>query len=165
MKTKIFTAFLLLLAILGFGQNYWTKTKVASNENLAQRWVQPKAFSLYQVNLDQLKNDLTKVPQRFSNDESKTIIFPTAEGKFKEYIVQEASVMETALQAKFPDIRSYTGWEKGNKQNTIRFSVTPDNGISVMYFDGWTISYLDQFTADHSKYVFYKREDLPSNDR
>ena len=165
MKTKIFTAFLLLLAILGFGQNYWTKSKLASNENLAQRWIQPKAFSLYQVNLDQLKNDLTKVPQRFSDDESKSIIFPTADGKFKEYIVQEASVMEPVLQAKYPDIRSYTGWEKGNKQNSIRFSVTPENGISVMYFDGWTISYLDKFTADSSKYVFYKREDLPVNDR
>ena len=165
MKTKIFTTFLLFLALMSFGQNYWTKAPVTPTQNLAQRWIQPKAFTLYQVNLAQLKNDLAQVPNRFSNDESKTVIFPTADGKFKEYVVQEASVMEPALQAKYPEIRSYAGWEKNNKQNSIRFSVTPDNGISVMYFDGWTISYLDKFTADQSKYIFYKREDLPVNDR
>lgn len=165
MKTKIFTTFLLFSALMGFGQNYWTKAPVTPTQNLAQRWVQPKAFTLYQVNLAQLKNDLTQVPNRFSNDESKTVIFPTADGKFKEYVVQEASVMEPALQAKYPEIRSYAGWEKNNKQNSIRFSVTPDNGISAMYFDGWAISYLDKYTADQSKYIFYKREDLPVNDR
>ena len=165
MKTKIFTTFLLFLALMSFGQNYWTKAPVTPTQNLAQRWIQPKAFTLYQVNLAQLKNDLAQVPNRFSNDESNTVIFPTADGKFKEYVVQEASVMEPALQAKYPEIRSYAGWEKNNKQNSIRFSVTPDNGISAMYFDGWTISYLDKFTADQSKYIFYKREDLPVNNR
>ncbi len=45
--------------------------------------------------------------------------------------------MEPALQAQFPEMRTYTGWEKGVPSNTIRFSVTPQTGISVMYFDGW----------------------------
>ena len=79
MKTKIFTTFLLFLALMSFGQNYWTKAPVTPTQNLAQRWIQPKAFTLYQVNLAQLKNDLAQVPNRFSNDESNTVIFPTAE--------------------------------------------------------------------------------------
>ena len=165
MKTKIFTFSLLLVAFYGFAQNYWTKSNTVPKENLSQRWVQPKAFSLYEVNLNQLKNDLAQVPQRFSKDESQLVTFPTREGKFRQYIVQEASVMEPELQAKYPEIRSYVGWEKNNSSNTIRFSVTPDNGVSAMFFDGSEISYLDKFTADHSKYVFYNRGDLPVNDR
>lgn len=165
MKTKIFTLSLMLFAVMGFGQNYWTKVNTVPKENVAQRWVQPKKITVYEVNLNQLKNDLSKVPQRFSADESKLITFPGADGTFKKYIVQEASVMEPQLQAKYPDIRSYVGWEQNNKQNSIRFSVTPDNGISAMYFDGWEISYLDNYTKDLSKYIFYKREDLPANDR
>ena len=165
MKTKFFTFSFLMIAMYGFAQNYWTKSNSIPKENLAQRWVQPKAFSLYEVNLNQLKNDLSQVPQRFSADESHRVTFPNRDGKFREYIVQEASVMEPALQAKYPDIRSYVGWEKNNRQNTIRFSVTPDNGVSAMFFDGAEISYLDKFTADHSKYIFYKRGDLPVNDR
>src|SRR5690606_16872815 len=54
---------------------------------------------------------------------------------------------------------------KNNRQNSVRFSVTPDNGISAMYFDGWEVSYLEKYTADHSQYIFYKRNDLPYNDR
>lgn len=165
MKTKIFTLSCLFMAMLTFGQNYWTKSKITSNKNLAQRWVQPKQFALYEVNFDQLKNDLSKAPQRFSADESKLVTFPTADGKFKEYFVQEASVMEPELQAKYPDLRSYVGYEKNNRQNSVRFSVTPDAGISAMYFDGWEVSYLERYTADNSQYIFYKRNDLPYNDR
>ncbi len=165
MKTKIFTLSCLFLAMMSFAQNYWTKSKTISNKTLAQRWVQPKQFALYEVNLDQIKNDLSRVPARFSADESKMITFPTADGKFKEYIVQEASVMEPELQAKYPELRSYVGWEKNNKQNSVRFSVTPDQGISAMYFDGWDVSYLEKYTSDNTQYIFYKRSDLPVNDR
>lgn len=165
MKTKIFTLSLLLMAMITFGQNYWTKSKITSNKNLAQRWVQPKQFALYELNLDQLKNDLSKVPQRFSKDESRLITFPAADGKFKEYIVQEASVMEPELQAKYPELRSYVGWEKSNRQNSVRFSVTPDHGVSAIYFDGSEVSYLEKYTSDNSQYIFYKRGDLPVNDR
>lgn len=165
MTSKNFTLFCLMLSMCSFGQNYWTKSYADPSEKLMERGVQPKRSTLYKVDLAEMKNDLSSVSQRFSKDESHLITFPTASGKFREYIVQEASVMDPELQAKYPDIRSYVGWDKNNKQNSIRFSVTPEHGISIMYFDGAAISYLDNYTADRSKYVFYKREDLPENDR
>ena len=165
MKTKIFTLSLLLIAMMSFGQNYWKKAGVTSKENLAQRWVQPKQFSVYELNLAQLKSDLSQVPQRFSTDLSHLITFPAADGKFRNYIVQEAPVMEPELQAKYPEIRSYVGWDKNNSQNSIRFSITPETGISIMYFDGSNVSYLDKLTNNESQYIFYKRNDLPANDR
>lgn len=165
MKTKIFTLSLLLIAMMSFGQNYWKRAGVTSKENLAQRWVQPKQFSVYELNLAQLKSDLSQVPQRFSTDLSHLITFPAADGKFRNYIVQEAPVMEPELQAKYPEIRSYVGWDKSNSQNSIRFSITPETGISIMYFDGSNVSYLDKLTNNESQYIFYKRNDLPANDR
>lgn len=165
MKAKIFTVSCLMFAALGFGQNYWSKTNIAAKENLAKRDAQPKVFSLYNLNAEKLKNDLSKVPQRFSADQSHVITFPGTDGGFKEYIVQEAPVMAAELQAKFPEIRSYVGWQKSNPENSIRFSVTPETGVSVMYFEGWDVSYMDQYTNNHSQYILYKRKDLPSNDR
>lgn len=165
MKVKIFTASCLMFAALGFGQNYWSKTNVAAKENLAKRDSKPKAFSLFKLNAEQLKNDLAKVPQRLSPDQSHVVTFPGTDGGFREYVVQEASVMAPELQAKFPEIRSYVGWQKNNPENTIRFSVTPETGVSAMYFDGWEVSYLDQYTNSQSQYIFYKRSDLPANDR
>jgi hypothetical protein len=165
MKTKIFTIFSVMISMATFAQNYWTKSTTIPQENLAQRWVKPAQFSLYNVNLEKLKTDLSSVPQRFSADESHRITLPTHDGKFKEYTVQEASIMAPELQAQFPEIRSYVGWDTENKQNSVRFSVTPEYGISIMYFNGSEVSYLDKFTADNSKYIFYKRGDLPANDR
>ena len=165
MKTKFLTLSCLLIAMMGFAQNYWTKTSNVAKDNLAQRWVQPKQFSAYKVDLDKIKSDLSKVPQRFSEDQSHMLSFPGADGKYNQYIIQEAPVMSAELQAKYPEIRSYVGWQKNNPQNTIRFSVTPEVGISAMFFDGWNVSYLDQLTNGHSQYIFYNRGDLPADNR
>ncbi|WP_332452874.1 reprolysin-like metallopeptidase [Chryseobacterium aquaticum] len=166
MKSKLLLLCSLLLSLLSFGQqNYWTKLTRNSSDELRPRWTNPKVFSLYQVDLDKIKNDLEKAPKRFSGDESLVLKFPDSDGNIRNYIVQEASIMEPALQAQFPEMRTYTGWEKGAPSNTIRFSVTPQTGISIMYFDGWDISYLDSYTKNNSSYILYKRKDLPKNDR
>lgn len=166
MKSKLLLLCSLLLTVLSFGQqNYWTKITRNSSDELRPRWTNPKVFSLYQVDLDKIKNDLEKAPKRFSGDESLVLKFPDSDGNIRNYIVQEASIMEPALQAQFPEMRTYTGWEKGAPSNTIRFSVTPQTGISIMYFDGWDISYLDSYTKNNSSYILYKRKDLPKNDR
>lgn len=165
MKSKSFILSCLFISSLGFGQNYWTKSKTVPAANLASRQVTPKEFSVYQLNIEQLKNDLAKVPQRFSKDLSHQITFPDAEGKFRSYIVQEASVMEAPLQAKFKDLRSYVGYQKENPSHSIRFSVTPQHGVSAMYFDGFEVSYLENLTQDTSHYMLYRRADLPVNDR
>ncbi|SMP16725.1 reprolysin-like metallopeptidase [Chryseobacterium profundimaris] len=168
MKSKTFIFSCLLIAAQAFGQqNYWSKLKdpKISRENLSPRWATPNAFSLYSADLENIKADLKKAPQRFSGNEGLVMKFPDSDGNIQDYIVQEASVMEPELQAKFQEIRSYTGWQKSHPENTIRFSVTPSTGISVMYFDNWEVSYLDSYTKDHSAFILYKRKDLPVNNR
>lgn len=168
MKTKTLIVSCLLIAAQAFGQqNYWSKLKEnkVDRKDLKPRWTNPATFSLYQLDLGKIKSDLGKAPQRFSKDESTVIKFPDADGNYRDYIIQEASVMEPALQDKFPDIRSYIGWQKNNPLHTIRFSVTPSTGMNVMYFDGSEISYLDSYAKDNSSFILYKRKDLPKNDR
>ncbi|ROH90070.1 T9SS C-terminal target domain-containing protein [Chryseobacterium cucumeris] len=164
MKNKTFIFFGLLGAVLTFGQqNYWKKTDGEKEKELAPRNVMPKTFSLYNLDLDKIKEELKKAPERFSDDHSLVLKFPDADGEFHDYIVQEASIMEPELQERFSDIRSYTGWEENHPENTIRFSTSPETGISIMYFNGWNISYLDAYTKDNTSFIYYKREDLPAN--
>lgn len=166
MKTKVLALSLLLFAVFGFGQqNYWTKLNRNTSNELRPRWTTPKVFSLYQLDVEKIKNDLKNAPKRFSGNENLVIKFPDSDGNIRNYIVQEASVMEPELQAQFPEIRTYTGWEKGKPANSIRFSITPETGVSAMYFDGWDVSYLDSYTKDNAAYILYKRKDLPKNDR
>ncbi|KQR90853.1 hypothetical protein ASG01_14920 [Chryseobacterium sp. Leaf180] len=166
MKRKLFSALALSLALSGYAQqNLWSSAPKNIRENLKPRWTKPNEFALYSLDVSKLKNELKNAPMRLSGNESLTVKFPAADGSFKEYIVQEAPIMEEGLQNQFPDIRSYVGWQKSHPENSIRFSITPETGINIMYFDGWEISYLDPYTQDHSTYIFYKRKDLPKNDR
>lgn len=167
MKLKFFTFFALFLLVNVYSQkNFWTEERKEVNySNLAPRWVQPNEFSLYQLDFNGLVNELKNAPQRSSGDESKLIVFPDSDGNMRNYVVQEASVMEPALQAQFPNIRAYVGWEKGQPQNSIRFTVTPDHGLHIMYFDEWKVSYLDRYTTDNTTYIIYKRSALPKNNR
>ncbi len=164
MFKKFFTLLSLFLSIVVFSQkNYWSATNGVASKNLKERKSMPTDYKLYNLNLDGIKSALSAAPQRFSNDESLVLKFPTANGQMTDYIVQEAPVMASELQAKYPDIRSYVGYQKGNTANTIRFSVTPTDGVNVMYFDGWNVSYMDTYTNDKSTYIVYKRKDLEPN--
>lgn len=164
MKNKTFIFFSMLAAVLSFGQqNYWRVAEREEGKELAPRNIMPKVFSLYHLDLEKIKEDLKKAPARFSENYGLVLKFPDAGGEFHDYIVQEASVMEPELQKRFSDIRSYTGWQKSNPENTIRFSISQETGISVMYFNGWDVSYLDAFTRDNKSFICYRRKDLPES--
>lgn len=162
MNKKLLISAAVLFSGMMFSQkNYWKQVSNPSNRNAVYaKTVKPSKYKLYQINVDEIKSELSKAPQRFSNDESLVVKFPTADGKISDFIVQEASVMDPVLQAKYPEIRSYVGYDKSNKGNSIRFSVSPYDGINVMYFDAGHTAYLDSYTNDQSTYILYNREDL-----
>ena len=115
MKNKTFIFF----RFIGCSINFWTtklleKTDGEKEKELAPRNVMPKTFSLYNLDLDKIKEELKKAPERFSDDHSLVLKFPDADGEFHDYIVQEASIMEPELQERFSDIRSYTGGEENH---------------------------------------------------
>ncbi|WP_300671915.1 M12 family metallo-peptidase [Soonwooa sp.] len=161
MIKNFFTCAAVVLSASVFGQaNYWSKTNNVAGKQTTQRLSQPSNFKLYNLNLENIETALKNAPQRDSNNEGLVLKFPDSNGNFVDYVIQEASVLAPELQAKYSDIRSYVGYQKGNKSNTIRFSVTPTDGVNVMYFDGGEVSYMDNYTKDNKTYIVYKRKDL-----
>ena len=166
MKTKITALLLFTAAVMVFGQkNYWSKTENVRSAELRVRQNMPDKYLLYHLDFEKIRVELSNAPDEASKREDFTVKFPDSDGNIRTYIVQEASVMEPELQAKFPEIRSYIGWQKGNKANTVRFSISPQQGMHVMYFDGWQISYLDSYSADNSLNIIYKRNDIRNTAR
>jgi len=165
MIKKIFFSASLLVSTISFAQvNHWTKIgKVSAKASLYERKYVPNAYKTYQLNVDGFKNSLKNAPQRFSNDESLVLKFPDAEGKMSDYVILEAPVLSKELQEKYPEIRSYVGYEKGNNLNTIRFSISPYDGLNVMYFNGRSTAYLDAYSKDNSTYIVYDRSAVPAD--
>lgn len=153
--------------LLSAQKNFWNQVQNTStlgkNVSLTERRTTPIDYKLYKLDLQGLKSELLKAPQRESINESLVLKFPNADGKLVNYIIKEAPVMAAELSDKFPDIKAYVGYEKENSGNTIRFSTSPYDGINVMYFDASDVSYLDTYTKDLSTYIVYKKNSLPAD--
>ncbi|WP_027385049.1 zinc-dependent metalloprotease [Epilithonimonas caeni] len=163
-KKLLFSVGVMFSGMLFSQKNYWKQVSAVDNRSAVyDKTATPSKYKLYKLNVDEIKVDLAKAPKRFSNDESLVLKFPTAEGKLVDYVIQEASVMDPVLQAKYPNLRSYLGYEKGNSGNSIRFSVSPYDGVNVMYYNSGKTAYLDAYTQDKSTYMVYNREDLGPN--
>ena len=147
-------------------KNFWTPVQNTSvfgkTISLKERTTTPTAYKLYKLDIKGINSELAKAPARESINENLVIKFPNASGKLVDYVVKEAPVMAKELSDKYPDIKSYVGYQKDNSGNTIRLSTSPFDGINVMYFDNWEVSYLDTYTDDLSTFIVYKRSDLPA---
>ena len=78
---------------------------------------------------------ITEAPLRgtlLAKNSNIIIDFPNSEGEMESFRIVEASVMHPELQAQYPNIRSYAGQGVDDPSATIRFSISPQNGIASM---------------------------------
>ena len=105
------------------------------NRNILQNNY-PIQSNFYQLDIDELKVTLNDAPKRRTRAalrQSNTIIkFPNADGVMEAFTIMEASTMTPDFQALFPNIRSYAGQGIDNPNATIRFSMSPEKGLSSM---------------------------------
>lgn len=135
MKKSIVLASVLLFAIVAANaqtKNRWSISNEAAliqlNKDVFIHNYKPFAFKVFRLDEAALSNDLAAAPSVEKVSAAKSsfiIIVPNAAGNFEKFRVAEASVMEPALQAAFPEIRSYTGQGIDEPSSTIRFSITP----------------------------------------
>jgi subtilisin-like proprotein convertase family protein len=161
MKKPLLLILVLLLNSVLFSQSKnWTKIPAArnlvANKNV-NRSSFPKVFELYQMNLGSLVETLKNAPQKRSNQASNVIIeVPSMDGKIEHYKVYEFSNFAPALQAQFPNIRSYVGQGMEDKTATIRFSVDP-SGFQAMILKGDRHNvFIEPYSEDSSVYAVYE---------
>ena len=165
----------LFLAVLFFSANIyaqktdklWTKTSTLEvlNEDLSFRKSEPRKAEYFQLDLNELQQDLVAAPARglSTNKVSNVIVnFPNSKGELEAFRVMEASIMAPELQAMYPSIKSYSGQSIDNPTKTIRFSVTP-KGLHAMMLSGESgMEFIDPYTNDGNTYISYSKRDLPN---
>lgn len=163
------TLSLVCLLLLSFGmqaQNaLWSKISPTDVQNRQKelRKNMPQDFNLYSLNTTALKNQLANAPERFSGTSNVVIDLPTNNGQMQRFRVYEASVMEPALQAQHPNIRSYAAQGIDDPAAVARFSVTPF-GVNVMISSPqYSTVYIDPYTKDKNTYIAYNINKLPAD--
>ena len=158
-KVPVLTLLSVLITTVVFSQaDYWS----ANNENRASiptdkavaRLTYPKEFKLFNLNAAPLRQQLFSVVD--SRTAKSTIItLPNAAGGFEQFEVFEASNFEPDLQAKFPDIRAFSGRSLSDKAATLKLSISPQ-GIQTMVFRaGRANEFIEPYSQDHRVYSVY----------
>ncbi|MAP80093.1 MAG: hypothetical protein CL526_03285 [Aequorivita sp.] len=170
MKKSTFKPFLVVcLSLLSFGLQaqsaLWTKVSPTEMQNRQKvmRNAMPHDFNLFSLNSTALRNQLANAPERFTTLSNVIIELPTNEGAIERFRVYEASVMEPALQAQHPNIRSYVAQGIDDKSAVARFSVSNVGVHAMISSVNFSTVYIDPYTQDRSNYIVYNRSQVPAN--
>lgn len=163
-KPLLFTVLLTFFTALGFAQSdkFWRahsgSISELSIEKAVTRLSFPADYKLFDINFSQLSNNLYSITGANALSRTTVISLPNADGILEQFKVVEASNFEPALQARFPQIRSFSGQGITDKSTVIRFSLAP-NGIQTMIFraDKGT-EFMEPFTKDHNTYAVYNSQ-------
>jgi hypothetical protein len=157
---------LMVTTFSGFAQNksYWTlhtgTTQMVTAKGVA-RATWPKEFKLFDLNINPLRQTLFTVVDN-AQSHSTVISLPNASGQLEEFEVFEASNFEPALQARFPEIRAFSGKGITDKYATLKLSISPQ-GIQTMVFRTEKPNeFIEAYSQDHNTYaVFVSQRTTP----
>lgn len=161
---KIYLLLLILPLFCFSQQNYWSKTDASriDNNQLVERTTSISKFNIYNLQLEDLKSQLSQAVSRSRNEVSSTFVkFPNINGEMERYQIYEASIMGPELARRNPEIQSYIGVNVDNPGTTVRFSTTVFGFHAAFYTIGKTF-YIDPYTSDLNNYILYSRENLNS---
>ncbi|TMI93182.1 MAG: peptidase, partial [Bacteroidetes bacterium] len=155
------TLVLLSFSTLAFSQadRFWSANNGDRNniptDKAVARLTYPKEFKLFNLNLEPLRQELLSVVDR-SSKHLTVITLPNANGDLEQFEVYEASNFEPDLQAKFPEIRAYSGKGLTDQYATVKLSISPQ-GIQTMVFrTDKENEFIEPYSNDHRVYSVYR---------
>ncbi len=163
-KVLLLTAVLAMMAIAGFSQtdNFWStdnanRSSIIKDKSVA-RVSFPKEFKLFDLNDAAFKQAVYSIVDGRSSKHSTIISLPNTGGALEQFEIFEASNFEPTLQARFPEIRAYSGRGITDKSATLKLSVSP-NGIQTMVFRvDRENEFIEPYSKDHTVYAVFKSQ-------
>ena len=160
-KTLSVALVLLSFSTLAFSQadRFWSANNGDRNniptDKAVARLTYPKEFRLFNLNLEPLRQELLSVVDR-SSKKLSVITLPNANGVLEQFEIYEASNFEPDLQAKFPEIRAYSGKGITDRYATVKLSISPQGIQSMVFRTDRENEFIEPYSNDHRVYSVYK---------
>lgn len=143
-------------------QEYWSSRTDAvgiTTDKAVARLSFPKQFKLFNLNIEPLRQQLFSIVGENARANSTIISLPNADGVMEQFEVFEASNFEPALQARFPEIRAYSGRGITDKGSMLKLSISPQ-GIQTMVFraNGNPNEFIEPYSQDHTVYAVFRSQ-------
>lgn len=163
-KGLLLTGMLALISISGFTQtdNFWSGNKQSPGSIITDKAVArqsfPKAFKLFNLNTESLRQQLLAVAGSNAARHSTVISLPNANGDIEQFEVVEASNFEPDLQARFPEIRAYSGKGITDKYATLKLSLSPQGIQTMLFRTDRENEFIEPYSDDHTVYAVFKSQ-------
>ncbi|MFL6210213.1 MAG: reprolysin-like metallopeptidase [Pyrinomonadaceae bacterium] len=142
----------------------WQEIAPAALTKLAQRQSLPRAYRALRLDRAGLTELLRQAPLEFSEAARKTetiIALPLPDSSFGRFRTVESPIMEPALAAHYPQIKTYRGQGLDDPTAAARFDWTPA-GLHAIILSARGTFYIEPYTqGDDSTYLVYAHRDLP----
>ncbi len=149
------------LGLIAQTKNIWKSHKL-NDENItiykgALRASFPKQFLLFDLDITTLRQDLFAIVDN-ATTKTTTISLPNADGQIEAFEVNEASNFEPDLQARFPEIRAFSGRGLTDRYATLKLSISPQ-GIQTMIFrTDKPTEFIEAYSNDKTIYAVFKSQ-------
>jgi hypothetical protein len=142
--------------------NFWSVTNESRGDIPTDKAVArqsfPHEFTLFNLSIEPLRQQLFSIVDSGASPRSTVVVLPNADGQYEQFEVSEASNFEPDLQARFPEIRAYSGRGITDKQATLKLSISPQ-GIQTMVFRTETENeFIEPYSEDHTIYVVFRSQ-------
>ncbi|MDZ4823483.1 MAG: M12 family metallo-peptidase [Flavobacteriales bacterium] len=134
---------------------------VAIEPQRDSRQIVPANYRTVEVSIHELQNFLFSAPHENvvrAPESSYIIQLPKPDGMMANFTLVEAPVMEPALEAQFPEMRSYAGQGIEDRTATLRCDITP-KGFHAQILSSSGTWYIDPYSpSDLEIYISYTKE-------
>ncbi len=173
-KSKSFLALMyknlltLLCALIMVGasnaQSLWSDMPESGIPAAGERRIKPEKSRMVQLNLAALKPVLAAAPERFTaaaeSGNWPVLSLPLPNGGMARFHLEETPVMHPDLQAKFPQIRTYTGRGIDDPTAVLKCDLTPWGFHGMVQSSVAGTFFIDPMIhGNDAVYVVYNRKD------
>lgn len=146
----------------GSADGLWRNVKETEIATNGLRAAGPKAYRTLTLSRAKLSATLAGAPLEFSNDTQPALLtLPLADGSFQTFRVVESPIMEPALAAKFPEIKTYSGQGVDDPTAITRFDWTPEGLHALVLSSIGTVLIEPYDSKTTENYVVYFQSDVP----
>ena len=117
----------------------------------------PSNYKLYDLDVNTFRNNLMSVAG-WKTKKSIQMALPNASGELEDFELSEASNFDATLQARFPQIRSFSGKSLKDATSVIRVSIDAEGVQAMIMRANGDHEYIEPFSADKKVYASFKKQ-------
>ena len=142
----------------------WTTVGEATDLPTGRRLIRPDRARTLQLDVDALRELLDAAPLEGTapGEVLPQLVIPLADGTEESFRLAEYHMLEPALRAKFPAVRTYHGRGTRDAHHRIRLDWTAAGFRAMLHLDGRT-AFVDPYAqGDTTYYLSYFKADYPA---